>query len=177
VTWLRTDAARVAGVDPERVVLVGEPAGAHLAALVAVAPDVAAFRPEGVAPSVSGIRGVVGVSGVYDLTVPVAGRNADVRAFLGCEQADCPDRYAAASPISHLDAGDPPHLVYHGTDDEVVPYANATAYRDRLRALGVPVSLVTGAGGGHVDPYAGPWADRMASARAAFLRERLDLDP
>lgn len=38
---------------------------------------------------------------------------------------------------------------------------------------GVPVSLVTGDGSEHVDPYVGDWGERDEQRQREFLREHL----
>ena len=65
IAWMKENAARY-GVNPERIVLVGGSAGAHLALLVAYAPNHPGLWPAGVdtAPSV---RAVVSYYGPPDL--------------------------------------------------------------------------------------------------------------
>jgi para-nitrobenzyl esterase len=52
-----------------------------------------------------------------------------------------------------INAGDAPALLFHGTDDPVVPYSWATATVDRAGAAGLLAVLRTWEGDGHV-PYA-----------------------
>ncbi|WP_323677788.1 alpha/beta hydrolase [Halorubellus sp. PRR65] len=173
LAWCREHATEL-GVDPDRVGVTGESAGGHLSTLVAAAPDVATFRPAGV--SVSGARAscVVSVSGVYDFGVDGGGvGGALVRRFLGCEDRECEPQRTRASPVTYLDAGDAPALVYHGTADRVVPYEQAERYVEAASDAGASVSLVTGEGGGHVTPYAGDWGKRYERRQRAFLREHL----
>jgi len=176
VTWLRRDAADAAGIDPDRVVLIGESAGAHLSALVGTAPDVEAFHPPGVDPVADDVDGVVGISGIYHLTEEGTDDEPLTNAFFGCTGSECPERYREGSPATHVDADSPPTLLYHGTEDGVVPYRASTMYRDDLQAAGVPATLITGEGGAHVTPYEDPWGDRMRTAQNEFLAERLALD-
>ncbi len=176
VTWLRREAADAAGIDPDRVVLIGESAGAHLAALVANAPRVGTFAPPGVEPFATGVDGVVGISGIYHLTGERVSDEPLTDQFFGCTGVECPGKYREGSPATHVDAESPPTLLYHGTADRIVPYRASTMYRDDLRAAGVPVTLVTGEGGGHVTPYEDPWGERMRAEQRAFLGRHLDVD-
>lgn len=174
MAWAREHADEV-GVDPERVGLTGESAGGHLASLVAAAPDVPAMRPSGTPAGAARAACVVSVSGVYDFTVEgdggVGGRL--VREFLDCEDSECEPQRTQASPVAHLDAGDTPALLYHGTADSVVAYEQAERYVSAAEDADVPVSLVTGEGGAHVDPYEGDWGDRYEQRQREFLREHL----
>ncbi len=176
ITWLRREAADVAGIDPDRVVLIGESAGAHLSALVGTAPTLENFRPPGVDPAADAVDGVVGISGIYHLDTEGTDDEPLTNRFFGCTGGECPEKYREGSPATHVDGDDPPTLLYHGTADEVVPYRASTMYRDDLEAAGVPVELITGEGGEHVTPYQDPWGDRMRETQEAFLAERLDLD-
>jgi acetyl esterase/lipase len=174
MAWVREHADEM-GVDPERVGVTGESAGGHLASLVAAAPDVPAMRPSGTPASAARASCVVSVSGVYDFTVEgdggVGGRL--VREFLDCEDEACEPQRTQASPVTHFDGGDTPALLYHGTSDDVVAYEQAERYVAAAEDAGVPVSLVTGEGGAHVDPYQGDWGDRYEQRQREFLREHL----
>lgn len=47
--------------------------------------------------------------------------------------ADDPERFAAASPLTHVGAHAPPFLVVHGDSDSIVPVAEARAFVAALR--------------------------------------------
>jgi acetyl esterase/lipase len=177
VRWVRANADRY-GLDPERVALVGGSAGGHLATLVAAAPDVTRFRPPGfLTDQPVGVSAVVGHAGVYDMTTEGMRQSGLVQQFVGGRYADHPERYREASPRFHVGEGDTPVLLFHGTDDGVVPYAQATSYRTALRDGSVPVSLFTGEGAKHVFYRNSAWFDRSLAAQWAFLADRLGVTP
>ena len=62
--------------------------------------------------------------------------------------------YAAASPITHVSRSAPPTLLLHGDADETVPYRQSVAMEAALRAVNVPVKLVTVPGGAHGPSFA-----------------------
>ena len=62
--------------------------------------------------------------------------------------------YAAASPITHVSRSAPPTLLLHGDADETVPYQQSVAMEAALRAVQVPVKLVTAPGGAHGPTFA-----------------------
>ncbi|WP_081996322.1 alpha/beta hydrolase [Croceibacterium mercuriale] len=123
VRWATAHAKDYCG-NGRSVVLMGHSAGAYIAAMLAVDPRwLDQTRTE--------IKGFVGLAGPYDF-VPF---DVDAsRAAFG--QAADP---AETQPVTWADAGDPPALLLHGTDDTVVRPRNSEALAARLRAGGVPV--------------------------------------
>jgi acetyl esterase/lipase len=135
VRFLKANAARW-GLDPDRVILAGASAGGQLATLEAVAPG--AFEdptlpPElaSVSPTAIGAIDMVGPSDFSNFADAGGWAPGIMAAFLGCGLADpasCPaTAIAAASPVSYLDASDPPaYLVYGSKDGLVVPATQGT---------------------------------------------------
>lgn len=73
---------------------------------------------------------------------------------LGCQVGTpaCTAANAAASPMTYVDANDPPYLVVHGTADCTVPRAQSAALAAALRAASVCVSERSLIGAGHGGP-------------------------
>ncbi|MFB6179312.1 MAG: alpha/beta hydrolase fold domain-containing protein [Halorientalis sp.] len=175
MTWLRDRAAGPVGIDPERVALIGESAGAHLAALVGFAPEIENFHPPNVDAHADGVDLVIAISGIYHLYKKAAAHDRSAVSFFGCNGEQCPEKYRQASAGAHVDSNDPPTLLYHGTDDQRIPYRTARIFRDQLEKAGVPVTLITGEGGGHVTPYQQPWGDKMRRKQKEMLTKYLDM--
>ena len=168
VEWLAGRAEEY-GFDAGRIVLWGESAGAHLAALLGL-------RSPG-----RRVRGVVDWYGPADLAaldVQVGAAGAltedplDTREarLLGAPVAEVPELARAASPISHVRAGAPPFLNAHGTADRAVPFRQSEALAAALAEAGVEVRLEAVDGAGHM--WAGV-ADLtpLYDAVVAFARE------
>jgi dipeptidyl aminopeptidase/acylaminoacyl peptidase len=85
------------------------------------------------------IRCVVSFYGPSDLTTDFARSHPTVEGLLGASYATSPERFAHASPISHVSSDDPPTLIFHGTIDETVPVAQSDALAERLSDSGVAV--------------------------------------
>lgn len=121
--------ARRYGYDPERVFLVGHSAGAHLAALVAL--DGRYLEKHGLAPEA--LRGVIAISGLYDLSrdMPGAHRAAVTRAFSADARA-----LDGASPVRHVRPDAPPFLILTAADDLPGFRADGKRFADALRDAG-----------------------------------------
>lgn len=138
------------GVDPERVVLIGRSAGAHLALLAAYrARETPCGRPAGVA-------GVVALYGPTDLIagyeIPadpdlIDGRSA-LRDLLGGTPEQVRDRYLDASPQTWV-AGAVPTLLFHGVADQIVYPRHSDDLARKLREAGVPTVYVRFPWSGH----------------------------
>ncbi len=75
----------------------------------------------------------------------------------------------------HYSAGDAPAVLFHGTDDAILPYSLAVGTCDRHRRAGNTCDLHTYEGAGH-SLYPEHQADIQAET-AAFLYRHLDLGP
>lgn len=130
--WMRASATQL-GLNPDRIAVEGNSAGAHLALLIAGTPGVAEFEGEG---GNAGVSTRVSVAiGVY---TPTDFMRMGGRVLVG-DQGD--DAARAASPITYVDGEFPPTLLIHGNADETVaPEQSELMYRSLLEA-GVPAEL------------------------------------
>lgn len=152
IRWLRAHAAEY-GVRADRIAVVGFSAGAHLAALLGVTGDQAAFEGAGGnAGQSSRVQAVVSFFGPTDFSTrdwPADLEREAIVPFLGGSWADRTDAYRGASPISHVSAQASPFLFFHGIDDKLVPVDQSRRLADRLNRLGVPARVIEFAGEGH----------------------------
>jgi len=97
---------------------------------------------------------------------PIRADSADAR-YLGCPVSTCAAGVAAAaSPITYIDAGDPPMLLVHGVEDKTVPVKQSQEMYERLRAAGVHAELLLIPGVGHSFIGPNPAVTRAASLAA-----------
>lgn len=159
-------------LDPARVAVAGSSAGGELAALVALDPEGAAFDNAPAAQdlklgSSSRVQAAVILNGVLDLTSQDKNESTTVADYLGGPCSSRPRDCKDASPLFHVHAGAPPFYVGHGTADQSVPFAEAVAFTDALKAANVPVKFFQAEGGKHTF-WADPrfYADNLESIQA-----------
>lgn len=82
--------------------------------------------------------------------------------LFGCTLASCPDRFAQASPVNHVDHTDAPLYLANSTD-ELVPLSQAQTMAERLKASGVDHRLDVFPGSRHaLDFRADAWSPTLA---------------
>lgn len=59
------------------------------------------------------------------------------------------DNFKSISAITYIDKNDPPTIIFHGTDDNVVPCCQGQELYDELTKVGVKSSVTIVPGGGH----------------------------
>ena len=162
VTWIREN-AEMLRIDGDRCFLLGYSAGGQLAGLLGTREETAGQ-----------FAGVMLLAAPTDLTAPPPSLQAKIamRMYLHAEREDHPERYAAASPITHVSADDPPFLVIAGRKDDYVPPAQATRMVDALREKDVPARLLLLPDTGHEPPaLTSPDGTAMLHALQAFLAD------
>lgn len=150
VRWI-SEHAREFGGDPERLVLMGHSAGAHIAALLAFDERYLARSGQ---PDLA-IDGFVGLAGPYAFD-PLAYRSTRP---IFSHLADT-DR---ARPITFVNGEAFPVLLLHGAADDTVLPKNSRALAARLRESGGRVELLEYDGTGHIGivlSFAAPFRGR-----------------
>lgn len=154
--------------DPARVGVWGGSAGGHLAALTALTCKDTRLDPAAAGHMCA--TAAVTWYGVFDFAKMVgpARPNGDqnVGKLLDCAHPCPSEKFASASPVSYIDAKDPPFLLIHGNDDKVVPVAQSQQAEAAFRAAGVPVETIYIPGVDHSFIGANPAATREATLRA-----------
>lgn len=151
-------------LDRDRFVVGGDSAGAHLATLAGLSanerPDTFLTDPD------VRIVAIVNFFGPMDLTVAAMLRDEpeDLVALLGGTAREKPDLARAASPVSWIDAADPPVLTIHGDADPVVSVSQSQLLTAALADAGVERTLIVIPGAGHGGP-----AFETEEIRAAVL--------
>lgn len=143
LNWFKNEAKRL-NVDSNRIVVMGDSAGGHLALMAAFATKSAKLGPT------NNVAAVVNVFGPSDLGELIDGAHRQPVAEEWIP--DGPQRREiarAVSPIIYVRKGLPPVKSIHGTEDPLVPYAQTVKLTRELRAKGVDAELISVPGGKH----------------------------
>jgi acetyl esterase/lipase len=138
IAWVREHAAEY-GADPDFVILCGNSAGAHLAALAALTPNDPEYQP-GFEAADTSVNGCIALYGIYDFTNrhndwPNQGLKVLLERFvMKVPLATSAEAYAKASPIDRVHEGAPPFLVVHGSGDTLAPADESRRFCAALRA-------------------------------------------
>ena len=129
VQFVRAKAGEL-GLDPDRIGVIGDSAGAHLAAMVALAGDqfTASYRDDAHAATAANVKTLIGFYGVYDMLaqwqhdLSARPRDPIVEKFLGASATENRRLFFDASPLSYatVDRNQLRVLLVHGTDDDIV---------------------------------------------------------
>lgn len=123
VAWVSEHAASYCA-DGSTIVVAGSSAGAHLAAMVALTPGMAALQP-GFEAADTSVSAAVCLYGFYGSPGWIARGPG-----------------APSAPVELLSPGAPPMLIAHGDHDSFVPVAEARDFAMRFRAAAPGTPLV-----------------------------------
>jgi acetyl esterase len=130
-------------VNRNKILLLGESAGGQLAAMAALRPD-----PDGA------VQGVVAFYSPTDLAtlartsswIPDSVRDAMKGTFLDTLLMAGLNKF---SPLTWVSADAPPFLMIHGTDDNLVPFAQSERFCDKMNEVNVACEVYPVKAAGH----------------------------
>jgi acetyl esterase/lipase len=164
VRFIRHHAVKY-GIRPERIGALGGSSGGHLVNMLGTLDDKGiSDDPDPMQGQSAKVQCVVALYAPSDMAkIDTPYGSVTVTAFLGMRppRANAPHStpearlYRDASPVSHVSADDPPFLLLHGDNDQVVPYRQSEIMETALRNAGVPVKLIRVPGGGHGSSFPG----------------------
>ena len=85
----------------------------------------------------------------YESRIDHDAENSPESLLIGGAIQDHQQKTRTACPLFYVSKDDAPHLLVHGTDDQLVPYPQSIEFDKALRAAGVSSLLIKMDGGGH----------------------------
>jgi len=134
IRYLRAN-AKTLGIDADKIVVSGGSAGGHVAVATALFDQVNESSDD------------ISISCLPDALVllnPVIDTSEK-----GYGQEKFGDGWKELSPINQVKANLPPTIIFHSTNDQVVPFDGAKKFTERSQKLGNDCQLVTHEGGRH----------------------------
>ena len=173
IRWVRAHAEEYK-FDPTFVAVSGFSSGGHLSSLAATSGG--ARQLEGTVGDClefsSRVNAACDWSGPIDMfkmncDEPRKWGNTPEEALVGHDYAEEYEReFKAISPIQYIDPADPPVIIFHGTEDNVVPCCQGVEFYEALDKAGIETELHLVQGGGHGFKM---YAKENLDAMVAFL--------
>lgn len=139
IAWIRQNIGEYGG-DPSFLAITGQSAGGHLSAMAALSAEDKSLQV-GFEDADTSVQACVPLYGVYDFTAEDGTRASKLRMqtllkrYVMAADAQYPEDYRAASPIYRVRADAPPFFVLHGSNDSLVPVADARGFVAALRSV------------------------------------------
>jgi len=166
IAWVHRNIASRGG-DPDALFLFGHSAGAHLASLLAL--DRRYLRQLAIADRT--VRGVVAVSGAFDLTNQTETTTYTTREQIQDAFGTTVNDLEVASPINYVRKGAPPFLIAVAEGDSPGLQVQGRRFAQLIRAAGSDVVFLSVKGRDHLSIVRrfGPADDTTASAVTEFV--------
>lgn len=128
--------------NPNKIVVMGASAGAHLGMLKAYK-----YNSNNRIKTVVDYFGPTDMADLYNFQVGLQKQLFEL--FMGGTPTSVPTVYTNASPLFSVNASSPPTIIFHGTADNVVPLSQSTRLKTALQTASVTQQYTEYVGDGH----------------------------
>jgi acetyl esterase/lipase len=139
LVWIKDHIAEYGG-NKDFIVATGGSAGGHLSALLALSANAPEFQP-GFEDANTEVQACIPLYGVFDFLNSQNQRNSDVLGswisakVMKKTQAEAPELWRQASPLSWVHKNAPPFLIIHGESDTLAPANESRVLYKELSAV------------------------------------------
>jgi acetyl esterase/lipase len=170
--WMKANRSQL-GVDPDRIAVEGNSAGAHLSLVVAGTPNLPEFEGYGGNAGVdTSVAASIGIYAPTDFGDGPLGGAVEMLMGTGASQ----EAIRGASPVTHVSPQFPPTLLIHGNKDEIVPVEASLNMYAKLAKAGVPTELHVYAGQPHAFDSHPLFGRQCALVMDLFLQRYITAD-
>jgi len=143
--------AKELNIDPQRIVLYGSSAGAHLALMGGLLANDRRFDTHCVGKEDMKVAAIISNYAPVDFTDKTINKNSSIKTLWNWvgDKAGNKSFMAAISPVTYINKNSPPVFIVHGDADPIVPYSQALILHKKLDKAGVPNEFITVKGGKH----------------------------
>ncbi len=149
--WLRRNAA-AHQLNPDRIIIAGLSAGAHLASLTAFADDHQEHPVAGVLHFYGPSDFIQMSRYAKDPKSPLNQPSSNIFQLFGGTLLENRSLATEASPVTHLDPSDPPSLILVGDQDSLMTQRQCQRLHEAAREIGLNSEIHVIAGAGHGGP-------------------------
>jgi acetyl esterase/lipase/lysophospholipase L1-like esterase len=132
IRWVRANANKL-NVNPDKIVASGGSAGGHTACCTGVVPG---QDEEGENLSISSMPNAMALFNPAVMVAPLDNSDLLTAEKLKSITDRIPGDPTLISPIHHVRKGLPPTIIFHGTEDDAVPFKTVQAFTERMTANG-----------------------------------------
>lgn len=168
------------GLSKDNLFLMGDSSGGYTALMAGLTAGIAEFEEDIYTEVDSSVRGIVDFYGPTDVSAMHKEPSLCEHTSDHCPEAlliggrsviDCLEITAPTNPINYIskDRHIPPVLIFHGTNDEVVPFGQSCLLSDKLRVCGKKSAFYAVEGAHHGGREF--WSEQALNIVVEFVRE------
>jgi len=141
VRYLRAN-AQIFNIDPNHIGALGGSAGGHLVALLGLTDESAGWDNGLYHEQSSRIQAVVDLFGPTNLAELLSNSQHITEKKVFGVKSNLDPVLQTFSPINYVTSDDPPFLIIHGNDDDLVPISQSQILYDKLIEADIPTEFV-----------------------------------
>ena len=145
--FLIKNAARL-HVNPDKIVIMGNSAGGHLALMTGFLGNNHLFDKDCETIENIKVMAIIDKYGGVDLRDPEKWLTKSLKIWVK-SKINNTDFLSSVSPITYVNEKCPPVIIIHGDADPTISYTQSETLNDKLEAAGVKHEFITVPGGGH----------------------------